>query len=272
MILLLLALQAAPTVGDTVWVTRTVPLPERWSARAPAWEPDGAVELLGRPVLELVRGGGGGVDSVRVRYPLVAWQPGSFTVEVPGPVLLSPDGSVDSVRMSRATIAVASVLPAVPPDSVLPIQPPTDIVPRSHTSLLPLLAMLGIAALLLAPLHWWWGRGGGAPAPGQEGVHQTDELPVSQWAHAGEYRAVAAAAAARLRRTIAARVPEATMSLGLADWLAQVGRRHPSWPLADVEAVLRQLDDTRYAPATPADALAMYERAAALGEQLEAHR
>ena len=62
--------RAAPTVGDTVWVRRTVRVPERHTARAADWELTGDVELLGPP--ELLLDG----DSATVRYPLVAWTPG----------------------------------------------------------------------------------------------------------------------------------------------------------------------------------------------------
>jgi hypothetical protein len=38
-----------PTVGDTIWITRTVDLPPGRTLRAADWEATDPVELLGRP-------------------------------------------------------------------------------------------------------------------------------------------------------------------------------------------------------------------------------
>jgi len=86
-LLLLLALTQAPLpqVGDTVWLVRTIAAPAGRVVRVAPWNPEGAVEALGPGIL--VRRG----DSLDVRYPAVGWLPGSHAVEVPGPVLVSPD-------------------------------------------------------------------------------------------------------------------------------------------------------------------------------------
>ena len=264
MILALLALQGTPTVGDTVWVSRTIALPAGWSARAPAWDPGGAVELLGRAVVDVLG------DSVRVRYPLVVWQPGSHVVEVPGPVLLSPRGDVDSVRLSRVTITVASVLPAVSPDSVLQPQPPTGIIPRPATSMVPLLVLWGVAAVLVLPLHWWWRRRG-RPAPPRDAPEPTaSSPPVARWAAAGESRAVAAAGMMALKETVAKRVPDASPTLDSDAWLAVLRARKPAWPLEELGQVVREMDGSRFAPLTEGDALELYHRAMALCSRVEA--
>jgi hypothetical protein len=261
-ILLLLVLQGTATVGDTIWVNRTVPLPAGWSARAPAWDPDGAVELLGTPVIDHLG------DSVTVRYPLVVWQPGDHPVEVPGPVLLSPRGDVDSVHMSRMTITVASVLPVVAEDSIIPPQPPAGIVPRPVVSMLPLFFLWGMALILVAPLHWWWRRRG-KPAPIANAVDvEAAPPPVAQWAAAGELRAVTAAGAWELRHAVADRVPDARMTLDTEACLAVLGSRKPEWPLDELGALLRGMDVSRFAPMTERDALQLYERAMALKTRL----
>ena len=264
MILMLLALQGSPTVGDTVWVSRTIPLPAGWSARAPAWDPGGAVELLGRAVVEALG------DSVRVRYPLVVWQPGSHVVEVPGPVLLSPRGDVDSVRLSRVTITIASVLPAVPSDSILRPQPPTGIIPRPVTSLVPLLVLWGVAALLVVPLHWWWRRRG-KPAPSAAAPEPAaSSPPVARWAAAGEFRSVAAAGILALKETVAKRVPDAGPTLDTDAWLSVLHARKPGWPLDELGQVVREMDGSRFAPLTEGDALELYQRTMALCSRVEA--
>ena len=60
-----------PTVGDTVWVSRTVALPTGYTVRAGDWEPADPLELLGRPTV-LMCG-----DSAKISYPVVVWRPGA---------------------------------------------------------------------------------------------------------------------------------------------------------------------------------------------------
>ncbi|MBA2627638.1 MAG: hypothetical protein H0U85_06470, partial [Gemmatimonadales bacterium] len=131
-VLLLLAQVRTPTVGDTVWVTRRVSLPARHTVRAANWELTGDVELLGRARV-VVRDG-----SADVSYPLVAWTAGSHTVSVPGPVLLAPDGTVDSLAAESTTITVASVLPRGVPDTALAPQPQAGLVHRETVTWMPL--------------------------------------------------------------------------------------------------------------------------------------
>ena len=260
-VLLLFALQGSATVGDTIWVNRTVLLPAGWSARAPAWDPDGAVELLGAPVIDVVG------DSVTVRYPLVVWQPGDHPMEVPGPVLLSPQGDVDSVYMSRMTLTVSSVLPVVAEDSIIPPQPPAGIVPRPVASMIPLLVLWGVALILVAPLHWWWRRRG-KPTPASTVDVAVSQPPVAQWAAAGELRSVTAAGAWELRHAVADRVPDARVTLDTEACLAVVRASQPQWPLDELETVLRGMDASRFAPMSERDALQLYERAIALKTRL----
>ena len=71
--LLLQGLAVGPTVGDTIWLSRTVDLRGGYDVRPATWEPFGAVELLGKPIL--LREG----DRVTIRYPAVAWEPDHTT-------------------------------------------------------------------------------------------------------------------------------------------------------------------------------------------------
>jgi hypothetical protein len=228
----------APTVGDTIWVSRTVRVPPRWVARTPEWQPSGDVELLGAPSLVL-RG-----DSAVVSYPLVVWLPGQRTVEVPGPVLIGPDGALDSLAPRPVTLAVASVLPPRG-DSVTP-QPPVGIVPRRERVPWPPLLLTLLAIGLLIPLHLWWRRRGRAAplaAPGR-----MPAAPLERWLRDGEPRAVAASAAIRLRAAMAADVPIIHRALDTEAAIAAAETLRPDWPLADLGGTLRALDDLRFAP------------------------
>ena len=111
LLLLLSLLQAqSPQVGDTVWLVRTILAPSGREVRVAAWNPEGAIETLGPGVL--VRRG----DSLDIRYPAVGWLPGAHTVEVPGPVLVSPDGTTDS--MPATCSSCASINPAGPAPTI----------------------------------------------------------------------------------------------------------------------------------------------------------
>jgi hypothetical protein len=190
------------------------------------------VELLGTPVIVVVG------DSVTVRYPLVVWQPGDHPVEVPGPVLLSPQGDVDSVYMSRMTITVSSVLPVVAEDSILPPQPPAGIVPRPVASMIPLFVLWGVALILVAPLHWWWRRRG-KPASADAPLANTVDVEVA-----------------------------ARVTLDTEGCLAVVRASKPEWPLDELETLLRGMDASRFAPMSERDALQLYERAITLKTRL----
>ncbi len=252
--------RAAPTVGDTIWVRRTIRVPERHTARAADWELIGDVELLGPP--ELLLDG----DSATVRYPLVAWTPGSHRVEIPSPTLLAPDGSVDSLPPAAVTFTVRSVLPDRPPSQLAP-QPPAGLVRRRTVSLLPPLILLAGAVALLLPLHWWWRRRGKALPPAEALPRPT--VPLERWAGAGEARSVLALAAARIRGAIARAEPEAHERLDPAACIALLAERRPDWPVAQIASLLKALDAARFAPGPGADAGALYRSADALATRLE---
>ena len=229
-----------PQVGDTVWLVRTIPAPLGRVVRVAPWNPEGAVEALG-PGLLVRRG-----DSLDVKYPAVGWLPGSHVVEVPGPVLVSPDGATDSLPPSTITVTIASVLPSLPGDSLPPPQPEADPVLRPVRTAVPVLALLLLAALLLIPLHFWWRRRNRpAPKPDEPAPERAAPVPYEAWASAGEPRAVLAAAAARLRAASTAR------------------------PSPEADALLTALDDALFGPG---DATALLDRAAeavALAGRLE---
>jgi hypothetical protein len=255
------AIPAGPTVGDTIWVARTVAVPPGTTLRPADWDPPDPIQRLGAPRLT-PRG-----DSTDVAYPIVVWRAGPISVNVPGPLLLSPGGRIDSVPPQPQELRIASVLPAAtPPESLAP-QPRADFVPRTSVSAIPLLILLLVAMLLLAPLHWWWRRRGTPIARPALALLREVPAPLDRWSDAGESRAVAAIAARRLRSVIAARMPAAHTALDTED-LLRVAARRRDWPLAELADLLRALDEARFGHGAVADAVGLARRADELGPRL----
>ena len=255
MMLVWLALlqSVAPTVGDTIWVESTVHVPARHLVRLSPWEPTGEVELLGTP--RVIRDG----DSVTVRYPMVAWRPGSHSLVVPGPEFIAPDGTVRSGPSHSVTVEVASVLPDAPADE-LSIKAESGIVGRPITSWIPMALMLVVAMALAAPLWWWWLRRGPPPAPRQTDASMP-ELPVEQWSAAGEHRAVLAAASGTLRHALAGPIEQLPRSSDLAAWIDAVEQTTEApWDGAAVVVLLRDIDRVRFQPEDPGTVLGLYQR------------
>lgn len=182
--------QQQATVGDTVWAVRTVLVPPGRTVRPAAWDLSGPVELLGPARLSL-RG-----DSATIAYPLAVWEPGTHSVEMPGPELVRDDGGVDSLPPLPLLVTVASVLPEGRAPSTLKPQPAADYVIRTETSLLPLLVLLLAGAVLLVPVHLWWRRRG-KPLPPVPTVRPPDP-PLGKWLELGERRVALADASERL--------------------------------------------------------------------------
>ncbi|HRZ09059.1 MAG TPA: hypothetical protein P5319_04120 [Gemmatimonadales bacterium] len=240
--LLFLALLQAPLpqVGDTIWLVRTIPAPMGRVARVAPWNPEGAVEALGPGIL--VRRG----DSLEVRYPAVGWLPGSHAVEVPGPILVSPDGTTDSLPPATLTVTIASVLPDLPADSLPAPQPEAAPILRPIRTGVPVVVLLLGATLLLIPVHYWWRRRGRPmTAPEVAPPPAPRDAPLDDWMAAGEPRAAIAAVAARLRAAAAS---------------------HPSPEAADL---LDAMDRALFGPGDAASARTMATEALALAARLE---
>jgi hypothetical protein len=259
-----LVLQAGePTVGDTVWLTRTVSVPAGYAVRAADWDPTDPVELLGRA--RVVISG----DSAQISYPVVLWRPGRHVVEMPGPLLLGPGGTVDSLGSERVRLEVRSVLPPVPADSALRPQPRAALVPRRVVTPGPVAILWAAALVLLLPIHLWWRRRG-KPTRAQPPAILAGafEPPLSRWADAGEYRAVASVSAAQLRAALAERVAAAHPGLDTERVLAELAAARPDWPLEELGALLRALDDARFGLTPSPDALELSQSTLELRDRL----
>jgi hypothetical protein len=252
---------AGPTVGDTVWLSRTIAVPPGYVVRAADWDPADPIELLGRPRV-VVTG-----DSAEISYAVVVWQPGAQLIELPGPLLLGPGGAVDSLRGQQVKLEVRSVLPRTPPDSTLAPQPRAAIVAVRAVSLGPLGILWVISLALLLPLHLWWRRRG-KPTRAAALVAPAADPPLDRWADAGEYRAVANISAVRLRSAVAQRVAAAHPGLDTERLLSDLAAVRPDWPLAELGDILRGLDEARFGVAPASDALALSRSSLAMRARL----
>ncbi|MEA2712274.1 MAG: hypothetical protein QOK27_235 [Gemmatimonadales bacterium] len=250
-----------PTVGDTVWLSRTIAVPPGYVVRAADWDPVDPIELLGRPLV-VVAG-----DSAQITYPVVVWQPGAQLIELPGPLLLGPGGTVDSLRGQQVKLEVRSVLPPATPVSALSPQPRAALVAIRAVSLAPLAILWAMSLALLLPLHLWWRRKG-KPAPAPAPDAPAAEPPLARWADAGEYRAVANISAVRLRSAVAQRVAAAHPGLDTERLLSDLAAVRPDWPLAELGDILRGLDEARFGVAPASDALALSRSSVAMRARL----
>jgi hypothetical protein len=262
---LALLLQArTPTVGDTVWLARTLAAPaasriepRRLEGRAGEYDP------LGAP--EVARVGG----RATLRWPVVFWATGRHEVELPAVLLTGPDGSVDSVPPQATAVEIASVLPPAARESAVAPQPPAGVVPVRRRAWWPALVAL-LAAAGGGWLLWrrWGSRG---EVPGAPGPAPAALPPVDRWAAAGEVRAVAHSAAARLRAAIATAFPAADEALDTERCLRLLADQRPAWPLEELGRCLRGLDALRFGPdETGADPHALWAEADALATRLQA--
>jgi hypothetical protein len=189
-------------------------------------------------------------------------------VLVPGPVVIRGDGTTDSLPSEPRSVTVASVLPAGQPLEQIPLQPEAGLVDERITSPWPVLVSLLIAALLLAPLAWWWLRRGPAMAltrPAQPEL----VVPLTEWSEAGEGRAVAAVIARELRATMFMQLRGLPPGVVTERLLRIIAEQRPAWPAQEVSQVLLALDAAQFAAHSPAEMHRLAEQAASLRRQLE---
>jgi len=249
-----------PTVGDTLWLERTVTAAPGWRVRAGKLEAAERVEPLGDPVVRRASSPDGWV----VRYPVAAWAPGAHTVSVPPIWRLGPDGRADSLPGGSAAFVITSVIP----DTVRQPEPRAAIAPIRSTRRNPLAATLAVvlcAGLLAAGVRW---RRRPPRPPGLlPHVPVEPEVPDARWLAAGEPKAVAARAVLQLRVAIAHTVPGANLALSTTECLAAVERARPDAPLRELRAALEQLDRVEFASAHGADVAALALRARGLARE-----
>ena len=250
---------ATPTVGDTVYLTRTLPASLRIRARPQPLPSTPVVEPLADPVVEL-RG-----EVLELRYAVAVFEAGVQRIAMPTIELFYADGNTETVLGDTAVVRVRSVLPAG--DSLPPPQVSLAPLPRPRRTRAPVVLLVSLVSAGLSV--WAISRKRVAPRPHPpETEEPLGAAPLRAWVEAGEVRAAAAALAGLLRRTIAGLEPAADAGLSTEALLAVLRRRCPGWPLGDIEDVLLALERARFAPAVPHDVLALEEQVGMLTERL----
>ena len=250
-----------PTVGDTIRLERSISASPGWRIRAGQLAATAAAEPLGDALVLATANPNGWI----VRYTVVAWTPGSITVEMPPVWRLGPDGAADSLAGGSATFRVASVIP----DSVKSPAPQPSLGPlrRERLSPIPVAAAVLLTASALLALIAWRRRSPRELALGPA-LASAGEVSDARWLTAGEPKAVAARAAHRLRRALAHAIPEAHEALSTAQCLAVVERARPDAPLRDLRDLLTALDQVAFAAAHGVDVAPLAARAGALARDL----
>jgi len=254
------AVSPRPTVGDTIWLERTVTTAPGWRVRVAKLDPGPQTEPLGDPIVVPAEGGW------TVRYPIAAWAPGVVSTPMPPLWRLGPDGSADSLPGGTATFRVASVIP----DSILSPSPQPALAPLRLSRRTPLPALAGVllSAGMLVGIVAWRRRPPRAARPGAD-LELDAEIGDLRWVAAGEPRAVAARASNLLRGALARAVPQAHSALSTSECLAVVERAKPDAPLRQLRELLGALDQVAFATAHGVDVAPIAARARALAEELE---
>ena len=247
------------TVGDTVYLSRTLPAAPGVRVRPQPLARTPVVEPLTEPIVERR------ADLVTVRYAVAVFEPGEQRIAMPAVELLYPDGNSETVLGDEAVVLVRSVLP--PGDSLPDPRPSLAPVPRPLRSRAPLLLLAG--AVVAGSGAWAMARRRLRPRPqAKEGQGLPAGPPLQAWVEAGELRAAAASVAERLRRTLERLEPGAGAGLPTDAVMAVLRLRRPTWPLGELEELLHALERARFAPAVPDDVLILEERAAGLTQRL----
>jgi hypothetical protein len=255
------ALPARATVGDTVWLVRSVAVPAGWRVRAGKLESGGDVEPLGDPVVTPT------AEGAEIRYPVTSWDAGSHSVALPSIWRLGPDGRADSLPGGGAAFVLASVLPADSGARAAPKGPLAPLRPPHRSALPPLIAAFGSGAVLVVLLRLR--RRGARRVPLPEAPAVAGEVPDARWLGAGEPKAVAARATHALRTALARAVAEASESLPTAEAIAAADGRLPGASFRDLREVLTGLDQVAFAAAHGVDVAALATRARALATTLD---
>lgn len=142
------------TVGDTLTIVQRVRTAPGAVVQPRTLSDSTLVTLLSPPAL--TREG----DSFRIAYHVALWQAGTNELTLPGPVVVTAGGLVDTFPDAHVLLQVASVLPSGRAAASLAPKAARPVVPRGDRTVLPFIVLLGLLLGALAIAHWWLRRRG----------------------------------------------------------------------------------------------------------------
>ncbi len=169
-----------PTVGDTLSVVRYFKLPPGTLVQPRTSLDTSIATLTATP--EVVREG----DSVRVSYPIAVWSIGADTLRIPGPVIVLPDGTADTLPAFAAVLRVSSVLPAGAEVDTLTPADARGWVTSYEKSWFPVLLVLVPLLLITVIAARYWRRRGPARERTVSAPVRADADMLRRWLAAGE--------------------------------------------------------------------------------------
>jgi len=129
------------------------------------------------------------------------------------------------------------------------------------TTNLNLTILLPVAVLVVATIWGALRRRRGPRPTWDSGGPDMVEPPVERWIQAGEPRAVAALAMARIRERLQELAPETNLAMSNGEVLTVLNEKHPTWPTGDLSDALLSLERASFAPAVASDVMAIVESA-----------
>jgi hypothetical protein len=236
--LLLLVQASIPSIGDTVWVERTLGQVGTAVVRPQVWSLGTLGQQLGPASVRLTP------EGTLVRYPLVIWYPGEHVLTMPGPVVVRRDGRSDTLAAGTVRVRVESVLPLGANRAELPPRPASVPLPLEARAWLPLLVLLALVLAGMTLVALRWRRRGRARVHRPVELRGTPPEALATWVRSGEYRAA------------------------LHEWAwVLAGRLRTSQDLAETAELQKLLDEISlhsFSPRSSAVMAALCERAARL--------
>jgi hypothetical protein len=179
------AQQGQYTVGDTFTVVHRIAVPAGSVVQPRAPVDTNLVTLLGTPTV--AREG----DSVRIAYSVAVWAPGRNELVIPGAVIVSGTGRIDTLPDARLPLDVATVLPRDQAAASIVPRAARPWVERGEVTWLPFVVLIPLTLLIIAAVWWWRRRRGPLPAAHPPRSAATaDPARLQGWLEAGEVRLV----------------------------------------------------------------------------------